>query len=419
MITTRGDDARVVVTGCGVVSSIGIGVEAFAASLQAGRSAIGPITAFETEGFDHHNAGGLRDFDATPYLTGFDNDGMGPTARLAVAAARLAVEDAGRTAAELQTGRGLVAIGTTDGESQDLDRLVHAEFTDGGDALDPVIAARLGASRLSTSVVLELDLGRDVEAITIPTACSAGNYAIGYAVDAIRAGDTDWAVCGGADALCRKTFAAFYRLGALAPEQCRPFDVDREGILVAEGAGVLFFESLSSARARGARIYAEVLGYGLGCDAAHPVAPDEDSVARTMQLALVDAGVAASEVDLISAHGTGTKANDLTETRAIRTVFGDTPPRTVAIKSMLGHTMGAASALATIACALAIDRGFVPPTINHVTTDPECAIDCVPNVSVAAELSVVQNNAMAFGGNNAVVLLGRLDRSARAVESSP
>ncbi|MFD1048529.1 beta-ketoacyl-[acyl-carrier-protein] synthase family protein, partial [Kibdelosporangium lantanae] len=166
-------------------------------------------------------------------------------------------------------------------------------------------------------------------------------------------------------------------------------------------------ESLESALARGARIYAEVLGYGLNCDAYHQVAPNQDSVARCMELAQENAGVKPHEIDLISAHGTGTKANDVTETRAIRSVFGDNTPRTVSLKSMLGHTMGAASALAAIACSLAITHGFIPPTINHRETDPECEIDCVPNEAVEADLRIVQNNGLAFGGNNSVVILGK------------
>ncbi|MQA26071.1 MAG: beta-ketoacyl-[acyl-carrier-protein] synthase family protein, partial [Micromonosporaceae bacterium] len=159
--------------------------------------------------------------------------------------------------------------------------------------------------------------------------------------------------------------------------------------------------------ARGARVYAEVLGYGLNCDAHHPVAPDEAGIARCMELALRNAGVNPSDVDLISAHGTGTRLNDATEVRAIRRVFGDAPPRTVSLKAMLGHTMGAASALAVIACALAITHGFVPPTINHVTPDPECDIDCVPNRAIECQPRIVQNNGFAFGGNNAIVILGR------------
>jgi 3-oxoacyl-[acyl-carrier-protein] synthase II len=253
--------------------------------------------------------------------------------------------------------------------------------------------------------VRELALS-NVEAVTIPTACAAGNYAIGHGFDAIRTGDVDVALCGGADAVCRKTFTGFYRFGTIAPQVCQPFDRDRKGILTGEGAGVLQLESLRSARQRGARIYAEVLGYGLNCDAHHPVAPDKDNLARCIRLAHRNAGIKPADVDLISAHGTGTPANDVTETGAIRQVF-DEPPPTISIKGMIGHSMGAASALSAAACALAIREGFIPPTINHHTTDPECGLDCVPNKARPAMLNVVQNNALAFGGNNAVLIFGR------------
>jgi 3-oxoacyl-[acyl-carrier-protein] synthase II len=275
---------------------------------------------------------------------------------------------------------------------------------------DTVIPAELSrqvpAVTLPVAVARELGLS-DVDLSTVATACAAGNYAIGNGFDAIAAGDVDVALCGGADAMCRMTFTGFYRLGAVDPECCRPFDVNRKGILTGEGAGVLVLEPLDAAIARGARIYAEVLGYGLNCDANHPVAPNQDSVAKCMRFALDDAGVTPDQVDLISAHGTGTKANDTTECGAIHDVFGPRPPRTVSVKSMLGHTMGAASALSAIACVLAIREGFIPPTINHVETDPACAVDCVPNTAVEADLRVVQNNALAFGGDNAVVLFGR------------
>ncbi|MCW7944037.1 3-oxoacyl-ACP synthase [Streptomyces hygroscopicus] len=408
---------RVVLTGFGVVSSIGTGVEEFTAGLRAGRSGAKPITAFETEGFEHSIGCGVTDFAPEQWIKDLPLDSLGPATRFAVSAARMAVEDAGLDPAVLRRQRGMVSIGTTDGESHDLDQLVATELADGPEAMDPRVAARIPAGRLSAAIAQELGL-TDVEAVTIPTACAAGNYAIGYGYDAVRSGDVDFALCGGADAMCRKTFAGFYRLGTIAPDCCRPFDVDRKGILTGEGAGVLVLESLQSALRRGARIYAEVLGYGLNCDAYHQVAPDQDGVARAMSLALQDAGVEPGEVDLISAHGTGTKANDVTETRAIRDVFGAEPPRTVSIKSMLGHSMGAASALAAIACSLAIVHRFIPPTINHTRTDPDCAVDCVPNEAVEADLRVVQNNGLAFGGNNAVVVLGRYDGNAQAEDAT-
>ncbi|MEU1455718.1 beta-ketoacyl-[acyl-carrier-protein] synthase family protein [Streptomyces avermitilis] len=403
-------DRRVVLTGLGVLSSIGTGVEEFTAGLRAGRSGAGPITVFDTAGFEYSTGCGLDAFDAAAWIRNLPVDSLGPASRFSVSAARMAVADAGLDLGSLRERPGVISIGTTDGESRDLDELVVTELVHGPAAMDPRVARRLRAARLSSAVALELGL-RDVEAVTIPTACAAGNYAIGYGYDAVRSGDADFALCGGADAMCRKTFAGFYRLGTIAPDRCRPFDVDRKGILTGEGAGVLVLEDLESALARGARIYAEVLGIGLNCDAYHQVAPDGSSVARVMALALENAGVKPHEVDLISAHGTGTKANDITESQAIRKVYGDRPPRTVSVKSMLGHTMGAASALAAIACALAITHRFIPPTINHHRTDPECPIDCVPNHAVEADLRIVQNNGLGFGGNNAVAVLGRYEES--------
>ncbi|WP_069816836.1 beta-ketoacyl-[acyl-carrier-protein] synthase family protein [Streptomyces sp. TP-A0874] len=399
---------RVVLTGLGVISSIGLGAEQFLQGLREGRSGVKPITVFDTEGFAHANGCEVTDFDPEQWISTLDPGQLGRATQYSAAAARMALEDSGLDIEELRGQRGLISIGTTDGESYDLDQLVEVELADGPTAFDPAAVRRVPAARLSVAVAQELGL-ENVEAVTVPTACAAGNYAIGYGFDVVSSGEADFAFCGGADAMCRKTFAGFYRVGTIAPDHCQPFDIDRKGILTGEGAGVLVLERLESALARGATIYAEVLGYGLNCDAYHQVAPNQASVARCMELALENSGVKPEQVDLISAHGTGTKANDITEASAIREVFGERAPRTVSMKSMLGHSMGAASALAAIGCALAISNRFIPPTINHVTTDPECDVDCVPNHAVEAELRVVQNNGLAFGGNNAAVLLGRYD----------
>ncbi|MEU1779098.1 beta-ketoacyl-[acyl-carrier-protein] synthase family protein [Streptomyces abikoensis] len=402
---------RVVITGMGAVSSIGIGTSSFLAGLRAGTSAVRRISAFDTTGFDYAMGCEIVDFAPEGWIRNSSPQNLGRASQFSVAAARMAVEDAGFTPEELQALRCLTAVGTTDGESRDLDQLVETELRLGPEAMEPVVAERVPAGRLSAAVAHEFGLS-NVEAVTLPTACAAGNYAIGYGYDAIRAGDVDFALCGGADALCRKTFTGFYRIGTIAPERCQPFDRNRKGILTGEGSGILVLESLESALARGARIYAEVLGFGLNCDAHHPVAPNEDSVAKCMQLALDDAGIAPGDVDFISAHGTGTKANDVTEASAVRRVFGaDTAPPTISIKSMIGHSMGAASALASIGCVLAITEGFIPPTINHVETDPECGLDCVPNHAVEARPRVVQNNGLAFGGNNAVVIYGKYEEA--------
>lgn len=420
MLTAVADDSeqlpasagrRVVVTGLGVISSVGVGVAEFLSGLRAGRSGAKPITGFPTDGYDHAIACEVVDFDPARWMAHLDPAELGRASQFSVAAAGMALEDAGLTAPDLLGRHGLISIGTTNGETRELDRLVEQEVTGGPERMDPAIARRVNAGRLSAAVARELGL-TDVEAVTIPTACAAGNYAIGNAFDAIRAGEAAFAVCGGADALCRKTIAGFYRLGAMAPDRCQPFDKNRQGMLAGEGAGVMLLEDLASARARGARIYAEIIGFALNCDADHPVAPNQDSVARCMELALHNADVKPDQVDFISAHGTATRANDVVEARAIRQVFGPAPPRTVSVKSMLGHALGAASALAAIGCALAITEGFIPPTINHVETDPECEIDCVPNTAIEASPRIVQNNALAFGGNNAVLILSRFEEHA-------
>ena len=396
---------RVVVTGLGPVSSIGSGAATFAAGLAAGLSGMAPITGFDTTGFALTGGCEVMDFD--PELHRLDPGGLGRASLFTVAAAGLALRDAGVLPSELTDRPGVVSVGTTDGESQDIDHLVELAVRKGPEQLPADVLARVPASWLSAWVAHEYGLRR-AEAVTLPTACAAGNYAIGYAYDVLRLGEAEYALCGGADALCRKAFAGFYRLGIIA-DACRPFDVDRTGIVTGEGAGMLFMETLDSARRRGAKVYAEILGYGLTCDAKHPVVPDRASIVECMRQAHRNAGVEPSDIDLVSAHGTGTKANDATEAGAIHDVFGATPPPTVSMKSMIGHTMGAASALAAIGCALAIDRGFIPPTINHRTTDPELGVDCVPNHSRPARLRTVQNNAFAFGGNNAILVMSGPD----------
>jgi 3-oxoacyl-[acyl-carrier-protein] synthase II len=402
---SRPASERVVITGLGIFSSIGVGAAEFADGLRAGRNGASTISAFDTTGYARDQGCEVGDFDPGAWIQQLSVADLGRAVQFSVAAARMAVRDAGISDQELRDHRVSISVGTTDGESRDLDALAAQWVADGPAALDPALAARVGTGRLSALVAQEFGLD-DVETMTLATACSAGNYAIGNGFDAIRVGDADIALCGGADAMCRKSFTAFYRLGTIAPDFCRPFDQDRQGILTGEGAGVLVLERLDHALARGARIYAEVLGYGLSCDAHHPVQPEQSSIARCIRSAIDDAGLEPEDVDLISAHGTGTKTNDVTETRAIREVYAE-PPRTISLKSMLGHTMGAASALAAAACALAITERFIPPTINHRVTDPECPIDCVPNASVEADLDVVQNNGLAFAGNNAVVVLGR------------
>ncbi len=399
---------RVVVTGMGVVSSVGVCLDAFGRALRDGVSGASEITVLDTRGFESHRGCELKRFDGSRWVKRLDIGRVGRSSQFAIAAARMAIEDAGLPEAWLGARGCGVSVGTTEGESQELDQLTEVWVKKGPACMDVAQLERATADLLSVSVSQEL--GLHGEALTISTACAAGNYAIGYAYDLIQLGEADYMLCGGADAMSRKSFSGFYRLGAIAPQACQPFDKNRKGILTGEGAGMLLLESLESAVERGARIYGEVLGYGLTCDANHPVAPDQRSIANCMRLAHRNAGIRPQDVDYISAHGTGTQANDQTETAAIREVFGTSPPPTSSIKSMLGHTMGAASALSSIACALAIRDRFIPPTINHEDDDPNCPIDCVPNKARSAELRIVQNNAFAFFGNNAILILKRFEQ---------
>lgn len=401
-------ETKVVITGLGVVSSIGLGIDAFTEALREGRSGVSPITVFDTVGYEQPIGCEVRDFDAAPWFQRLSPASVGRSSQFAVAAARMAMTDAGLNQETLRRCGTAVSLGTTDGESQVLDQLAAQWTQKGLQALDPELIRQAPANRMAVSVSQEFELGG--EAVTFSTACAAGNYAIGYAYDLLRSGQAQYALCGGADSMCRKTYAGFHRLGTIAPESCQPFDKDRHGILTGEGAGMLLLERMDSAIARGARIYAEVLGYGLNCDANHMVSPSRKSIAECIRIAHRNAKVEARDVDYICAHGTGTMANDTTEVGAICDVFGEQRPPVSSIKSMLGHTMGAASAIASVACASAIYNGFLPPTINHRETDPACPVDCVPNVSRQADLRIVQNNGFAFGGNNAILVYGNANQ---------
>jgi 3-oxoacyl-[acyl-carrier-protein] synthase II len=217
-------------------------------------------------------------------------------------------------------------------------------------------------------------------------------------------------LAGGADPLSRLAFTGFSRLFAMAPEKCQPFDKNRKGMLLGEGGAMLVVESLDSAKKRGAHIYAEILGYGLSCDAYNMTIPSRKGISKVMEKAVRNSGIAKSNVDYISAHGTGTGQNDKTETEAIKEVFGDLSANipVSSIKSMLGHTMGTASALEAMSCCLVIEDGVIPPTINYETPDPECSLDYVPNKAKKKEVNIALNNSFAFGGNNACVVFGKI-----------
>jgi 3-oxoacyl-[acyl-carrier-protein] synthase II len=396
--------SRVVVTGIGVVTSIGIGVEPFWRNILAGQSGIGPVESFDTGRYAVHVGGEVKAFAPAEFVRTLRVDSIARASQLAIAAARLALADAGLDPGGLDPAAVGVVFGTTSGEPVMIEHFNDLELSGARERLGSEFIDQYPCHVLAAHVASEL--GFRGPNLVIPTACAAGNYAIAHALDTLRFDEADVMLAGGSDAFSRITYTGFARLGAIAPERVQPFDKNRKGMIPGEGAGVLVLERLTRAQARGARIYAEVAGYGLTCDAHHMTAPQGDGAARAMRMAMADAGVGPQEVDYISAHGTGTAVNDKIETAAVKQAFGEVAHRVPvsSIKSMLGHTMGAASAIEAAACALAVRDDRLPPTINFETPDPECDLDYVPNAARSATVGVAMNNAYAFGGNNASVI---------------
>lgn len=395
---------KVVVTGLGIVSSIGIGKEKFWDALIQGTSGITSISSFDTSMYSTHKGGEIKNFDPFDFIDKEKAKILGRASALGVSAAKLALSDAGMRPMDSSCAGAGIVMGTTMGESQIIEKLNDALIRKGHEAVDAAWIPRYPCNVIASNIALEA--GAKGPNVTIPCACAAGNYSIGYATDLIRSQRAEVMLAGGADAFSRIAFMGFNRLFAVAPEVCQPFDKKRKGMMVGEGAAVLVLESLDSALKRKARIYAEVLGYGLSCDAHHMTAPYAEGIAQAIKKALAESTIAPEEVDYINAHGTGTPANDKEECLAIQKVFGERSRNIPmsSIKSMLGHTMGAASAIEAAVCCLTIQEGVIPPTINHTTLDPECPIDCVPNQKRIARVCVAVNNASAFGGNNASVV---------------
>ncbi|MBP7215948.1 MAG: beta-ketoacyl-[acyl-carrier-protein] synthase family protein [Candidatus Omnitrophica bacterium] len=397
---------RIVVTGIGVVSSIGIGKEQFWKALLEGTSGITTISSFDTTLFPTHRGGEVKNFHPEDFFEKCANRPIiGKASYFAAASARLALLDAGVDLATNNPRAVGIVVGTTMGETQIVQELNEQMVRKGIHALDPRLVQACPTQRIANNVAALC--GITGNAYVIPTACAAGNYAIGYAYDCLQREEAMMMLAGGADAFSRIAFTGFNRLFAVAPERCQPFDRNRKGMMVGEGSGMVVLETLEHARKRNAPIYAEILGYGLSCDAFHMTAPEPQGVARGIASALEASCVSKDEVDYINAHGTGTPTNDKVESEAIHLVFKERASQipVSSIKSMLGHTMGAASAIEAIACCLSVLHDVIPPTINFETPDPACPVDCVPNVARSQRVDIALNNASAFGGNNACLVL--------------
>ena len=407
----RNDEKRVVITGLGTVNAVAHDPAEFAAALRNGVCGIGPITLFDTAGFCTRNGAQVRDFcprDAIP--RGMSLKRMSRSDVFALTAALQALSQAGLHPVpdNLRQEMGVV-IGGGAGGLLEAESFYRDYLQRGGRRAR--FSRLSGVSCAATANHLTTLLGLYGPKATIMTACSSGATAIGLGRDLIRNGAAKAMVAGGTEPLCRMTFSSFNALKAIDPEYCRPFSGNRAGLTLGEAAGILILESLAGARQRGAAVLAEVLGYGVTCDAHHMTAPDigASGAVRAMREALRDACLGPEAVDYINAHGTATPPNDRMETRAIKEVFGARARRipVSSTKSMHGHTLGASGALEAVVSVLAIAEGFIPPTIHCETPDPECDLDYVTTGARPVAPDVVLSNSFAFGGNNTSVIFGR------------
>jgi 3-oxoacyl-[acyl-carrier-protein] synthase II len=404
---------RVVITGMGVVSPVGIGLDAFWSALVRGESGVGRITRFDAAKFPSQIAAEVRGFDPLAYIPRRDVVRTDPFIHYALAAAREAVANA-KLDIDAQPTRVGVSVGSSMGGIGLFVAACDTLREEGPGVVSPYAMPgylpNMAAGWLSMRTGARGPIGCPA------TACAAGAQAIGDALRAIQRGEADAMLAGGTDALIQPVVVAcFSALRALSVRNddptaaSRPFDRDRDGFVLGEGAGILVLEELEAARARGAHIHAELAGYGHTADAHHATAPSTDGPARAMAQALRDAGLRPADVDYINAHGTSTPHNDVNESRAIRQVFGAEADRVAvsSTKSMTGHLNGAAGAVEAIATALAIERGVAPPTINYRTPDPECDLDYVPNRARPVPMRAAMSNSFAFGGVNAILVLRR------------
>jgi len=398
---------RVFITGVGVVSSIGLGRGEFFRALESGKSGIGPVTSFDTHGLGRERAGEVVGFRPQDHLSAVELRRMGRCSAMALAAARMALADARLAPAQLNGPHAAVVIGTTMGDADVLAGLDHAWIKNGPEAIRRSQLPRVGSTLLPIHVAR--GIGAQGMVLALPAACAAGNYAVGFASDLIRAGRADVVVTGASDLIQELQFSGFVRLAAMAPDRCRPFDLHREGLILGEGAGVIVVESEEHAVRRGAEVIAEVGGYGLSCDAYHITRPHPDAAGSVaaMRTAIAKSGVEPKDIDFVNAHGTGTRANDVAESKLLFEVFGERRVPISSVKSMLGHCMGAASALETISCVMTLATDVYPPTIGYETPDPECDVEVVANVARRGKADVVVNNSLAFGGYNAVTCFAK------------
>ncbi len=402
---------RVVVTGLGAVTPLATGVEQTWQALCQGKSGVARITKFDTSNFKTQIAAEVKDFHPEDFLEKKRIRRTDPFIHYALVAARIALDDAGLVIDASNAGRVGIVVGSCAGGMTTYEKNLFALREEGPGVISPFFITGFIANMAAAEIAMVFAARGPSRCIV--TACATGSDSIGDALRLIQYGEADAVIAGGSDAYILPVgVAGLGRMGAISrrndePEKAsRPFDKNRDGFVLGEGAGIVILEELGSALRRGARIYAEVIGYGANIDGHHVTDPDPANQARCIGLALKDAGVSAEEIDYINAHGTSTYSNDRAETSAIKMALGEYAGRVAvsSTKSMTGHLLAAAGVVEAIVAILAMRDGVIPPTINYETPDPECDLDYVPNVARKAEVNVAISNSFGFGGFNAVLV---------------
>jgi len=404
------DQPRIAITGIGMLCALGVEREAVWEHMLAGHCGIGPVTLFDTEGYRSRVAAEADLSDVQARFTPYQRRRWSRSDLMGVVAAEEAVRDAGLLESGVDPTRVGVMLGAGTG---DLVRNESYYFSLRTDGIAHARPTWIHNHFSSTPVdIIAAHFGFEGARSCLMAACSSSTIAIGQAVDAIRRGRLDAVLAGGTDALARLTFSGFNALRLMDPHSCRPFDAGRQGMNIGEGAAILVLEHWERARQRGAHIYAELAGYSFSCEAYHPTAPEPEghAIGATIRAALDDARVDTGEVAHVNAHGTATPQNDKAEARGVHVVFGDRGGRipVTSLKAMFGHCLGAAGAMEAAALALSVDRGVIPPTINHETTDPECPVDIVANVAREVPLACAVSTSLAFGGNDSALVMRRV-----------
>jgi len=407
---------RVVITGMGVISPLGFSLDDYWSALECGRSGIGPLTRFDNTDYRTTIAAEVKGFDGADYLDAKDARRLPPFIQYAVAAAGLALEDGVLPRGSFDPNRGGVIVGSGIGGLDIIEAQHEILRTKGPKRVSPFFVPHEFINMAPGKISIDFDLrGPNAAAVT---ACATGNHAIGQAYHVVARGEADFILAGGTEAaITPLSFAGFCSMKAMSTRNdepttaSRPFDLTRDGFVMGEGAGVLVLESLTHARKRDARVYAEVVGFGMSSDSFDIVSPPEDGdgAARSMQAAIDGAGITTVDVSYINAHGTSTPIGDVAETNAIKTVFGAGAGQVPvsSTKSVTGHLLGAAGAIELIAAVQAIEHQRIPPTANLNTPDPVCDLDFVPNVAREADVEYVMSNAFGFGGHNTSIIARR------------